>query len=111
MASGGPFAVMSKDWRMITRSPNKFVRDLLMQQSLTDLMTKTTSGKLSTMKGQTYTHTMDIRAFTSCAIPPHLARFLLAEDSARKTDLSYAFRMQRAIRGGNAPSTSIQIKN
>ena len=43
---------------------------------------------------------MDIRAYTACAIPPHLDNFLLAEDDAKSVDLSPAiFRMHRAIAG------------
>ena len=86
--SGGPFVFISKDGRMITCAPNKCVRDLLRQRFLTALMTKSTQGNLSTTKGHIYMHTMDIKAFTSCAIPPDLERFLLAEDDAQKTDLS-----------------------
>ena len=87
------------------------MRDLLRQVFFTALMTKSTQGKLFTMKGHVYTHTMDISAFISCAIPPHLERFLLAENKARKTDLSCAFfRMQKAIRG-HGLSTSIQMTN
>ena len=52
------------------------------------------------MKGLIYSYALDIRAFTSCAVPPHLERLLLAEDNAQSTDLSnMLFRMQQAIGG------------
>ena len=52
------------------------------------------------MKGIIYSHTLDIRAFTSPAVSPHLERFLLAEDNAQSTYLSsLLFRVQRAIGG------------
>ena len=52
------------------------------------------------MKSLIYTQTIDIRTFTSCAIPPHLKRFLLAEDNAQKTDLSCVFFMIKRATGG-----------
>ena len=54
-------------------------------------MAKSTQGKLATMKGQIYPHTLDVTAFTSCVIPPHLKKCLLAEDDAQKTNLSGAY--------------------
>ena len=45
-------------------------------------------------------HTLDIRAFTSCSVPPHLEHILLAEDQPISGDLSCAvFRMHRAVGG------------
>ena len=52
--SGGPFVFMCKEGRMITGAPNKLVRELLRQKSFTELKTKTTQGKLSTMNGFIY---------------------------------------------------------
>ena len=49
--SGGAFAFMCKDGRMVTCAPNKFVRNLLRQRSFAERKTKTTQGQLSALKG------------------------------------------------------------
>ena len=77
LPSGGPFAFLCKDGRMITTIPNKFTRNLLRHQSVEYMATKRTQGKLATLKGSIYPHTLDIRAFTSCPVPPHLENLLL----------------------------------
>ena len=90
---------MCKDGRSITSAPNQFVRNVLRQQSIKELKTKITQGNLAIMKYFIYCRTLD-KAFTSCVVPPHFERFLIAEDSADSTDLScILFRMQRAIGG------------
>ena len=86
--SGGPLVVMCKEGRMFTCAPNKFVRILLRQKSVTELNIKITQGKPSIMKDFMCRHTLDIRAFTACPVPPHLKRFRIAEDGADSTDLS-----------------------
>ena len=85
---------------MITTTPNKFIRNLLRHQSAEYMATKRTQGILATMKGLLYPHTLDIRAFTSCPVPPHLENLLLSQDKTRLVDLSRAlFRMHRAVGG------------
>ena len=85
---------------MITTTPNKFIRNLLRHQSAEYMATKRTQGRLATMKGLLYPHTLDIRAFTSCPVPPHLENLLLSQDKTRLVDLSRAlFRMHRAVGG------------
>ena len=87
---------------MVAAIPNKFTRDLLRRQSIALMTTKRTQGKLAKFKGLIYlhTHTLDIRAFTSCSIPPPLHYLLLSEDQASAVDLSGCmFRMHRAVGG------------
>ena len=88
---------------MVTGATNNFVRGLLRQQSLAELRTKKIQGRVAKLKDTIYKHALDIRAFTSCPIPPHLEHFLLAEDNAQATDVSgIMFRMQKAIGGSLA---------
>ena len=85
--SGGPFVFLCREGRMVIGAINKFVRGLPKQHSFTELTTKKVQGKVAKLKDTIYKHTLDIRAFTSCSIPPHLEHFLLAEDNAQATDL------------------------
>ena len=79
---------------------NKFVRNLLRQQSIDEFKTKNIQGKVASLKDTVYKHTMDIRAYTACSIPPHLEYFLLSDDNAQSVDLSaIMFRLHRAIGG------------
>ena len=57
LPSGGPFAFLCKDGRMVTAIPNKFTRDLLRRQSIALMSTKRTQGKLAKFKGLIYPHT------------------------------------------------------
>ena len=80
LPSGGPLAFLCKDLRMVTTIPNKFTRDLLRRQSVARIANKLAQGTLANLKGRIYPHTLDIRAFTSCSVPYHLAHLLLSED-------------------------------
>ena len=85
---------------MVIAIPNKFTRELLRRQSTAFMSTKLTQGKLAKFKGLLYPHTLDIRAFSSCSIPPHLYHLLLSEDKVDTVDLSGCmFRMHRAVGG------------
>ena len=85
---------------MVTGPVNRFVRGVLRHQSLSELVTKKVQGKIARLVDSIYKPTMDIRAYTACAPPPHLKCFLLAEDDAKSVDLSSAmFRMHREIAG------------
>ena len=57
LPSGGPFAFLCKDGRMVTAIPNKFTRGLLRRQSTALMSTKRTQGKLAKFKGLIYPHT------------------------------------------------------
>ena len=85
---------------MITTIPNKFTNNLLRHQSVAYMATNPTQGKLASLKGLIYTHALDIRAFTSCPVPPHLENLLLSQDKTGSVDISRAlFRMHRAVGG------------
>ena len=85
---------------MVTRTPNLFVRGLLRIQSFAAMATRPTQGYLATLRGSLYPHSLDVRIYTSCAIPTQLSNLLLPSDKADKVDLSsIMFRMQRAVGG------------
>ena len=77
LPSGGPFAFLCKEGRVVIAIPNKFTRELLRRQSTAFMSTKLTQGKLAKFKGLLYPHTLDIRAFSSCSIPPSLSPFVV----------------------------------
>ena len=100
LPSGGPFAFLCKEGRMVTTIPNKFAGDLLRRQSTALMSTKLTQGMLAKFKGLLYPHTLDIRIFAYCSIPPHLHNLVLSSDKVDTVDLSCCmFRMHRAVGG------------
>ena len=70
LPSGGPFAFLCKDGRMVTRTPNLFVRGLLRSKSSVAMATRRTQGYLATLRGSLYPHTFDVKIYTS---PPNSA--------------------------------------
>ena len=58
--SGGPFVYLSREGFMVTGPTNKFVRNLLRQQSPAEFKTKQMTGKVVNIKDAVYKHTMDI---------------------------------------------------
>ena len=98
--SGWPFVFISREGRMVIGATNEFVRGFLKHQLFKEFIAKNVQGRVAKLKETLYKHTLNIKAFISCSIPPHLEHFLLAEDNAQATDLSgIVFRMQRAIGG------------
>ena len=100
LPSGGPFAFLCRDGRMVTRTPHAFVRSLLRAQSSWEMAVMPTQGFPAPLKGTLYPHSLDIRMYTSCPIPPHFDGVLLPSDHADSVDLSsILFRMHRSVGG------------
>ena len=98
---GGPFAFICCGGHMVTRAPHDFVRKLLREQSTREMLSIPTQGRLASLKETIYPHSLDIRMFTSCPIPPRFDGLLLQSDHAASVDLSgIIFRMHRSVGGG-----------
>ena len=86
---------------MVTRVPHAFVRKLLRSQSSREMALRPTQGRLALLKETLYPHSLDIRMYTSCPIPPRFDGLLLPSDHAASVDLSnILFRMYRSVGGG-----------
>ena len=101
LPSGGPFAFLCREGHMVTRVPHDFVRKLLRSQSTREMSLRPAQGRLAQLKEAIYPHSLDIRMFTSCPIPPRFDGLLLQSDQAASVDLSsILFRMHRSVGGG-----------